>query len=210
MNKDKKLEGFLDTIKSEVYSEPDSPMHQSMIDMVVKDLYENQLGVNKSISILDIGCGQGYAMEKFKELGFENLQGITMSDEDVEATIKRGFKCTNMDQTFMTFEDESFNFLFSRHCLEHSPFPYFTLMEYYRVCKPNGKVYIEMPASDNTRPLEQIPNHYSIMGSRMWIALMARVGWKVLVSSDFTMSLTDERKPDIPFDEKNLVFVLQK
>ena len=51
MNKDKKLEGFLDTIKSEVYSEPDSPMHQSMIDMVVKDLYENQLGVNKSISL---------------------------------------------------------------------------------------------------------------------------------------------------------------
>ena len=210
MNKGEKLERFLDTIKSEVYSEPDSGMHQSMIDLVVKDLYQNQLGEDKNISILDIGCGQGYAMEMFKEYGFENCQGITMSEEDVEATIKRGFKCENMDQSFMTFEDSSFDFLFSRHCLEHSPFPYFTLKEYYRVCKEGGKVYIEMPAGDNTRPLEDIPNHYSIMGARMWIALMARVGWKILVSSDFTMNLTDERTPDKPFDEKNLVFVLQK
>ena len=76
-----------------MYSEPDTPMHASMIDMVVKDLGENQLGDDKSISILDIGCGQGYGMTKLKELGFENLQGITMSQEDVDATIKRGFKC---------------------------------------------------------------------------------------------------------------------
>ena len=89
MENNKKIEAFLELIKTEVYSEPDTPMHTSMIDMVIKDLAENQLGDDKSISILDIGCGQGYAMTKIKELGFENLQGITMSQEDVHATIKR-------------------------------------------------------------------------------------------------------------------------
>jgi ubiquinone/menaquinone biosynthesis C-methylase UbiE len=210
MENNKKIEAFLELIKTEVYSEPDTPMHTSMIDMVIKDLGENQLGDNKSISILDIGCGQGYAMTKFKELGFENLQGITMSQEDVDATIKRGFKCENMDQSFMTFSDNSYDFMFSRHCLEHSPFPYYTLMEYFRVCKPEGKIYIEMPAPDNHRPLENIANHYSILGVKMWIALMQRTGWKILVATDFTIKLTDQNNPDKPFDEKNLVFVLQK
>ena len=83
-------------------------------------------------------------------------------------------------------------------------------MEYFRVCKPGGKVYIEMPAPDNIRPLERIPNHYSIMGVKMWGALMSRTGWNILVATDFTIKLTDSKNPDKPFDEINLVFVLQK
>tara|TARA_Y100000590_G_scaffold400418_1_gene484470 strand:- start:1203 stop:1859 length:657 start_codon:yes stop_codon:yes gene_type:complete len=209
--KTEKIEQFLKKVESEVYSEPDSPMHTQMIDMVVKDLLENQLKeTDKQIRILDIGCGQGYALIKFKEAGFENLQGITMSKEDVDKTIERGFKCENMDQSFMTFDDNSFDFMFSRHCLEHSPFPYLTLIEYFRVCKPNGRIYIEMPAPNNHRPLERIANHYSIMDTKMWGALMMRVGWQVLVANHFTIKLTDNNNPDKPFDEKNLVFVLQK
>ncbi len=211
MDNSKKIEAFLELIKAEVYSEPDSPMHIKMIDMVVKDLLENQLqDADKQISILDIGCGQGYAMTKFKEAGFENIQGITMSQEDVDKTIERGFKCENMDQSFMTYEDNTHDFMFSRHCLEHSPFPYFTLMEYFRVCKPGGKIYIEMPAPNNHRPLERIANHYSIMDTQMWGALMMRTGWQVLVANDFSIKLTSPNEPDKPFDEKNLVFVLQK
>ena len=65
-----------------------------------------------------------------------------MSDEDVKATQDRGFECENMDQTFMTYPDDSFDF-FVRHCLEHSTFIYDT----WRIpeFKPGGKVYIEMP-----------------------------------------------------------------
>jgi|TARA_B100000029_G_scaffold110967_1_gene102918 ubiquinone/menaquinone biosynthesis C-methylase UbiE len=209
--KTEKIEQFLKKVESEVYSEPDSPMHTQMIDMVVTDLVKNQLkDSDKQISILDIGCGQGYALIKFKEAGFENLQGITMSQEDVDKTIERGFKCENMDQSFMTFDDNSFDFMFSRHCLEHSPFPYLTLMEYLRVCKPLGRIYIEMPAPNNHRPLERIANHYSIMDTRMWGALMLRAGWQVLLANDFSIKLTDSNNPDKPFDEKNLIFVLQK
>ena len=205
-----KLEKFLEKVKLEVYSEPDSQMHMNMIDKIIPDLVKNQISDEKKQKILDIGCGQGYALTKFKEAGYTNLTGITMSQEDVDETIKRGFKCENMDQSFMTFEDNTFDFLFSRHCLEHSPFPYFTLMEYLRVCKPGGKAYIEMPAPNNIRPLETIPNHYSIMDTKMYIALMLRVGWTILVASDFVIKLTDKNNPDKPFDEKNLIFVIQK
>ena len=151
-NKANKILKFLDKVSKEVYSEPDTAMHMGMIDKIVPDLEKNQLGDNKDQSILDVGCGQGYALTKFKEAGFTNLQGITMSDEDVKATQDKGFTCQKMDQSFMTFENESFDFLFVRHCLEHSPFPYFTLGEFRRVLKTGGKIYIEMPAPDNFRP----------------------------------------------------------
>ena len=205
-----KLIKLLDKVSKEVNSAPDTAMHMGMIDKIVPDLEKNQLGDNKDQSILDVGCGQGYAMEKFKEAGFTNLQGITMSDEDVIATQDSGFKCEKMDQSFMTFEDESFDFLFVRHCLEHSPFPYLTLGEFHRVLKTGGKAYIEMPAPDNHRPLEYIANHYSIMGAKQWAALMLRYKFQIQVATDFSIELFDNKKPDQKFMEKNLVFVIKK
>ena len=209
----KRLEDFLNKVSKEVYSEPDTEMHMKMIDQIVPDLEKNQIGSNKDQAILDVGCGQGYAMTKFKEIGFTNIQGITMSDEDVKATQDKGFKCEKMDQSFMTFEDESFNFLFVRHCLEHSPFPYHTLGEFRRVLKTGGKAYIEMPAPDNVRPLEYMANHYSIMGAKQWASLMLRHKFQIQVATDFSIELvnpnaTDEKNKT--FYEKNLVFVIKK
>ena len=193
MENSKKIEAFLELIKTEVYSEPDTPMHTHMIDMVVKDLLENQMGEDKSISILDIGCGQGYAMTKFKEAGFENLQGITMSQEDVDKTIERGFKCENMDQSFMTFEDNSYDFMFSRHCLEHSAWPYMTLMEFNRIMKVGGRMYIEMPQPGTERQLEHMQNHYSIMSQTMWGSLMIRCGFD-FTSGEYPINVNQNEK----------------
>jgi ubiquinone/menaquinone biosynthesis C-methylase UbiE len=208
-----KITNFLNKVSSEVYSEPDSAMHTKMIDQIVPDLEKNQLGDNKDQAILDIGCGQGYAMEKFKEAGFTNIKGITMSNEDVKATKDRGFECENMDQSFMTFADESFDFLFVRHCLEHSPFPYFTLGEFRRVLKTGGKAYIEMPAPDNFRPIEYMANHYSVMGAKQWASLFLRHKFQIQVATDFSIELINgnpKGEDDKTFKEKNLVFVIKK
>lgn len=209
-NKANKILKFLEKVSKEVYSEPDTDMHMKMIDQIVPDLAKNQLGDNKDQAILDIGCGQGYAMTKFKEAGYTNVKGITMSDDDVKATQDKGLDCENMDQSFMTYPDESFDFLFVRHCLEHSPFPYMTLGEFRRVLKTGGKIYIEMPAPDNHRPLEYIANHYSVMGAKQWAALMLRHQFQILVATDFSIELFDNKEPEKKFKEKNLVFVIKK
>ena len=52
-------------------------------------------------------------MTKFKEIGFTNIQGNSMSDEDVKATQDKGFpNAKKWINPFMTFEDESFDFPF--------------------------------------------------------------------------------------------------
>lgn len=209
-DKANKILKFLDKVSKEVYSEPDTAMHKRMIDQIIPDLEKNQIGENKDQAILDVGCGQGYAMQKLKDAGFTNVKGITLSEEDVKATQDKGLDCESMDQSFMTFPDESFDFLFVRHCLEHSPFPYMTLGEFHRVLKFGGKAYIEMPAPDNHRPLEYIANHYSVMGAKQYAALMLRHKFQIQVATDFSIELYDNNKPDEKFNEKNLVFVIKK
>ena len=41
----------------------------------------------------------------------------------------------NADYNFLEYPDNSFDLVFSRHSLEHSPFPVLTLMEWYRVAR---------------------------------------------------------------------------
>ena len=73
----------------------------------------------------------------------------------------------------------SVDFIFLRHTLEHSPYPIFTLMEYNRVLKQGGKIYIEVPAPDCERRHEYNLNHYSIFGANQLAALLLRAGFNV-------------------------------
>ena len=70
--------------------------------------------------------------------------------------------------------------------------------------------YIEMPAPDNHRPLEYIANHYSVMGAKQWASLMLRHQLQILVATDFSIELFDNKEPEKKFNEKNLVFVIKK
>lgn len=170
---------FRELCKTHVYSEPDSRIHQNVMNTMIPKVID-EYKLTKSHRILDVGCGQGYGMIKFQELGCDNLKGITLSNEDVDAAKQRGFDVGNQDMSFMDFNDNSFDFLFVRHALEHSPYPLLTLLEFYRVMDTQAKAYIEMPNPFCTRDLESYDNHYSIMGPKQWSALMKRAGFKIL------------------------------
>lgn len=175
-----------------VYSEPDTNLHMNVMNQVIPKIIE--LGkIDSNTRILDVGCGRGYGMLKFKELGCGNIQGITLSDEDVKASQDRGFTCSKQDMSFTEFADQSFDFLFVRHALEHSPYPLLTLKEFNRILDVGGKAYIEMPSPKCDRLLEAYDNHYSIMGVRQWTELMKRAGFNLVEVAEiqFTISSTD-------------------
>lgn len=203
------FEGFLSRIENEVYSEPDSKLHKILIDKMVPEF--SKFIPDRWSRLLDVGCGQGYASLKFKELGYRRLTAITLNELDAEAARKREIECYEMDMTFLKFENNTYDALWVRHALEHSPFPYLTLLEFNRVLKLEGFIYVEMPMPDTPRVLENWPNHYSVLGEQMWLSLFSRSGFEVKVKTCLKPSLQAQEINDgKPFDEGYYVFVLRK
>ena len=171
-----KLWAYRELCLSHVYSEPDTNMHSMVMDHMIPKFVQ-EYNLDSSTKILDIGCGQGYGMSKFQELGCTNISGLTLSSNDANAARNRGFEVVEDDMSFQSAKNETYDVLFARHSLEHSPYPLLTLLEFYRILKPGGLAYIEMPSPQCTRDLEGFDNHYAIMGNKQWRALMIRAGF---------------------------------
>jgi SAM-dependent methyltransferase len=135
-------------------------------------------------------------MDKLVELGYpkENIVGITKGKSDLERVRAKGYTVHDEDMTFTSFKDDEFDFAIVRHCLEHSPFPYMTLLEFNRIIKVGGRMYIEMPQPNGDRKLEHMVNHYSIMNNVQWGSLLLRSGF------DYTTGLYDL---NVSIKEKN-------
>jgi cyclopropane fatty-acyl-phospholipid synthase-like methyltransferase len=165
-----------------IYAEGDSGMHKELTTKVVEQFID-PLNLPKDNVILDLGCGPGYFLDEMKKREYTNLVGVTLSAEDIELCTKKGHTIKMYDLSFLPqkdgYYDESVDFIFLRHALEHSPYPIFSLAEYNRVLKQGGKIYIEVPAPDCDRKHEFNLNHYSILGQTQLSALLIRTGFKI-------------------------------
>ena len=165
-----------------IHDEGDSQMHAVLTKQVV-ETYIDPMELPKDAAILDLGCGPGYFLDAMKERGYTNLTGVTLSPGDIKTCEDKGHTIKKYDLSFLPqkdgYYDESVDFIFLRHALEHSPYPIFSLMEYNRVLKQGAKIYIEVPAPDCDRRHEFNLNHYSIMGANQLGALLVRCGFNI-------------------------------
>jgi SAM-dependent methyltransferase len=183
-----RLDDFLDAIAGDVYPEPPAEPHISFTRRVIEELHRDGL-IRAGQRVLDVGCGQGIALEEFRRLGLPAV-GVTLGP-DYEVCRAKGFNVLRQDQSFLEFDGEEFDFLWCRHVLEHSIAPFFTLSEYRRLTRPGGLVYVEVPAPDTPVHHEVNPNHYSVLTASAWLSLFQRAG--------FTL----ERRMDHPFNAKD-------
>ena len=171
-----------------IYEEGNSQMHTELTKAVVEK-YIDPLEIPKNAKILDLGCGPGYFLDLMKERGYTDLTGVTLSPGDIKICEDKGHTIKMYDFSFLPqkdgYYDESINFIFLRQTLEHSPYPIFTLMEYNRVLKQGGKIYIEVPAPGGERKHEANLNHYSIMGEQQLAALLDRCGFAINLFNNF-------------------------
>jgi SAM-dependent methyltransferase len=199
-----------------IYEEGESGFHQQLTTQVVES-YIDPLNLKKNAVILDLGCGPGYFLDAMKEREFTNVTGITLSPGDIEICQKKGHAVKPYDLSFLPqkdgYWDESVDFIFLRHALEHSPYPIFTLMEYNRVLKQGGKIYIEVPAPDCERQHETNLNHYSIFGSTQLASLIDRTGFSIDVFNTLEFDLAvgvDEEGNKVEVKEKYFCIVATK
>ena len=192
-----KLRFYIDWLyQSHITDEGDSDAHNQLTKKVVSD-YVEPLKLKKTDKIVDLGCGPGYFLDIMKSKGYNNIVGITLSDKDAKTCQEKGHEVQKIDMSFLShkkgYNDESVDFFFMRHALEHSPYPIISLIEYNRVLKQNGKIYIEVPAPNCQRKHEWNPNHYSILGPEQLSALLHRTGFQVdkFQTMKFDMSYDD-------------------
>jgi len=175
-----------------IYDEGVSPMHENLTKEIVTK-YIDPLNLPKNAKILDLGCGPGYFLDAMKQREYTNVTGVTLSPGDIKICEDKGHTIKQYDLTFIPqkdgYYDESVDFIFLRHALEHSPYPIFSLMEYNRLLKQGGKMYIEVPAPDCERGHEYNLNHYSILGQNQLAALITRCGFDIDVFNNLEFDI---------------------
>lgn len=183
--------------QSHLYDEGESEFHKQLTKQVI-ETYVNPLELPKDSTILDLGCGPGYFLDEMKDQGFTKLVGVTLSPEDSALCQSKGHTVKHYDLSFIPqtdgYHDESVDFIFLRHALEHSPYPIFSLMEYNRLLKQGSKIYIEVPAPDCDRKHETNLNHYSILGHNQLAALLVRTGFVIdkFNNLEFDLNVIDQ------------------
>lgn len=184
---------FLSNLSRDIYEQPPDSGHTNYARAAIEWAYE-EFGFTPS-SVLDIGCGQGFAKEIFSGFG-DNWTGITIG-EDYRKCKEKGLNVFEYDMTFLPPNwTKKFEIVFARHVLEHSPFPILTLMEWKRVC--SGFLILVHPAPEFWGVGGK--NHYSVFDQeRLWYTL-TRAGWwpvaeKVLKTTD--QLFLDNYRPEV-------------
>ena len=196
-----------------IYDEGESGFHKQLTTQVVQT-YIDPLNLAKDAHILDLGCGPGYFLDEMKAREYTNVTGVTLSPGDVALCESKGHRIKKYDLTFLPqkdgYYDESVDFIFLRHALEHSPYPIFSLMEYNRLLKQFGKLYIEVPAPDGQRQHEYNLNHYSILGKNQLTALLQRTGFEIqkFDNIEFELELGQTAEDGTPLTAKESYYCI--
>lgn len=131
----------------------------------------------KPYNVLDIGCGEGFCQEIFAKHKVMQYTGVSLG-KDVDVGLHLGRNVMDMDFNFLDFPDNTFELVFARHALEHSPMPIISLMEWHRVAIRWMIVVTPRPKDKTIGFIGR--NHYSVVEShtqlRWWLR---RAGWIV-------------------------------
>jgi len=161
---------YLDILADDIYDQPPDAGHLQML----RNIFHKWIPKMQAKNVLDLGCGQAIAAPFFRKLGIE-YTGVAIG-KDVFIAKRAGWNVMNMDFSFLDFEDKSFDLLWARHALEHSPAPILTLMEWRRVCRGFLCLVLPTPKYWGNTGI----NHYSVLDDGQWKFLLERAGFKVI------------------------------
>ncbi|PJB50010.1 MAG: hypothetical protein CO103_03565 [Chloroflexi bacterium CG_4_9_14_3_um_filter_45_9] len=194
-----KIDKYLNKLIVDVYPQPQDEKHtlwaaESILEFMrlAKDVH----------SVIDLGCGEAFCQPYFTNYGCEYV-GVCIGD-DYKVALQAGKNVLEEDFSFLPFEDESYDLLYSRHSLEHSPVPLLTLMEWHRVSKKYVALVLPSPEHWGYVGL----NHYCVLNKEQWRNLFDVAGFNVVYESSkcYHMAVEPE-KPDV---EIEFWFLLEK
>lgn len=167
----KNIDHYLNVLAGDVYEQPEDVGHTTLAFRVINEWMSR---MTTCTSVLDLGAGQGMCEPMFRRWNIE-YEGVSLGMDVVKAQ-ELGRNVKKMDYHFLDYPDKSFDLLFSRHSLEHSPMPLLALMEWERVSR--SWLGIVLPAPEWYTYKGQ--NHYSVMNHEQAENLFDRAGWRIM------------------------------
>ncbi len=128
-------------------------LHEELVDIhwwfrgrqkIILRLINKVLPEQKGIKILDTGCGTGEFFPLLKEYG--KVQGIDTAEEAVESCQKRDYQTAFGSILNIPFPENTFNLVLALDVIEHIEDDFLAVQELNRVTKPNGLIFITVPA----------------------------------------------------------------
>lgn len=105
--------------------------------------------LDKNLKILDVCCGDGRGLTKFKELGFNNVTGVEISDEKINFAKTLGYDIIKRDICSGPFDfGENYDIIYSSHTIEHVLNPEFTIKNIMNSLKEDGTFFLVLPYPD--------------------------------------------------------------
>ncbi len=166
--KDKK--GFEETIKW--YNNNASAYAQIIKNKIRPDTYKFISLLPQNGSVLDVGCAAGRDSRLFKDKGFQ-VVGV-----DLSVGLLRIARKENPDISFfkanllsLPFENNYFNGVFAQACLHHLQSlkeVKQALLEFKRVLKKNGLLFITVKAKKGKEKFKLLKDKYSFNSSRFF------------------------------------------
>lgn len=182
------FEQFMGLLPKDFTRDFASAPHGDITRSILAD-YEKSGIIRAGQKVLDVGCGDGLALEMFKAAGLETI-GISQAAGRYILRGK-GFDVRDLDQNFTGFADGEFDMIWSRLALAYSPAALFTLMEYHRLLKPGGCAYVEVPAYDTAAHHEHTPQIPSVLPLALWHSYFARAGFTLERNNALNFPLAD-------------------
>ncbi|XRO76874.1 class I SAM-dependent methyltransferase [Methanocaldococcus sp. 10A] len=161
----------------ENYTGGNLPSKEFLLDFIKK--------LPKNAKILDVGCGKGTYLKEIHKIRPDlKLYGVDIGE--VEEFLPEYINFTRCSGDNLPFEYETFDFVFCFHVLEHVLNPHDFMMEFNRVLKKNGYVYIEMPyyktayIPDGSMNFWSDPTHIRPYSYKSIESLLKENGFKVI------------------------------
>lgn len=102
--------------------------------------------ITPSMSVLDVGCGDGSAYQQIVTNRASSYTGVDISDTAVKEAKKRGLRAlTIKDASDLPFETATFDCVLAFEVLEHLFDPASALREMKRTLKPGGLLVATVP-----------------------------------------------------------------
>jgi len=97
-------------------------------------------------SVLDVGCGTGKALRGLREARPDlKLFGVDIEDTRKLLPKDVSFSLGSVDRLSGLYKENTFDVIVCQHVIEHLPNPVNMILEFKKVLKPGGLIYIETP-----------------------------------------------------------------